>query len=661
VITLRRLRLVGISENYEVSFCDEEGAPRPLAIIAGEISTGKTAVLEFVDYCLGKNRHPSYVEIRRQARSAQLELDLSGETHVIERPLFSSENAAWLHECSLTTFSKPHATRKLKVDPAGDSSTLNWLLLSHSGLEGVQLKEAPTKAESGTDPLSFRDVMWLAFLDSDRLLARHLLHESGAPMKRLKLRQLIEVIFGVHDQELATMGDRIALLKSERETKKAEIFSLESFLAEQEVGEALDIRAEIESSEQAIEPLQARLTEVGQQMRASSDYADLQRQRFGDLRAKASQAASRVRDRESLLSRLLPLHAQYVEDEGKLVFLSEARQLFDPIGVRVCPACLQDLERTPEIEDGRCSLCHSPLLADEEPIDVEAERAAIRARIRAITAYIEQVQAELGSERIEYERISGEESIAQAEVDSDISAELAPFVAERDQLVRQIATGRARTADLERRLNWIQGIERRNGELSQLQSRLDDLRTQQRAMEENRPDRNVVVSELTVRYARLLKAFGFPKLDDPEPPRLDNEFVPYVRGVRYDKIGSRGAVTLVALAWTLAIFELALETGRPHPGFLMIDSPQSNLRPLDEREFDEFSTEEIGARLWHHLSEWSQGPGREAQLIVVDHRPPPEVWGSIVVSFSGRAERPPYGLIANETDGPAASETRTTA
>ena len=44
----------------------------------------------------------------------------------------------------------------------------------------------------------------------------------------------------------------------------------------------------------------------------------------------------------------------------------------------------------------------------------------------------------------------------------------------------------------------------------------------------------------------------------------------------------------------------------------------------------EFSTEEIGARLWHHLFEWSNGPGRDAQLIVVDHRPPAEVWGAVV-------------------------------
>lgn len=304
----------------------------------------------------------------------------------------------------------------------------------------------------------------------------------------------------------------------------------------------------------------------------------------------------------------------------------------------------------PEVKDGRCSLCQSPILAEDAPIDVDRERAAIRARIRAISAYIEQVQGQLEEDQSGYERISREESIAQAEIDSDTSAELAPFVAERDQLVREVAATRARRDDLQRRLGWIERVERRSGELEQLQSRIEDLRAQQAEMEANRPDRNVVVTELSRRYGSLLRAFGFPKLDDPEPPFLDNVFVPWVRGERYDKIGSRGAVTLVALAWTPAIFELALEQGRPHPGFLMIDSPQTNLRPLDGRSVDEYSTEEIGARLWHHLFAWSSGAGKKAQLLVVDHSPPAEVRDSVVATFSGDSDDPPYGLIANETD-----------
>jgi hypothetical protein len=51
-------------------------------------------------------RHP---EIQRQARSALLEVELSGETNVIERPLFSTEQLACVHRCSMDDISRPHA------------------------------------------------------------------------------------------------------------------------------------------------------------------------------------------------------------------------------------------------------------------------------------------------------------------------------------------------------------------------------------------------------------------------------------------------------------------------------------------------------------------------------------------------------------------------
>lgn len=655
-IRLRRLRLIGINEDYLVDFCDEDGRPRSLSIIAGEISTGKTAVLEFIDYCLGQSHHPTYVEVERQARSAQLELDLGDRTFVIERPLFADEGAAWLHECSLFELDQPHPTRKVPVDPAGDSKTLNWLLLVNSGLEGVVLKEAPTKASSDIDPLSFRDVMWLAFLHSDRLAKRHLLHESGVPMKRLKLKQLIEVIFGIHDQQLAAMSARIRLLEQERTDQQAEIASLQTFLKEQEVADEAEVRKALEQAHLELEPLEEKLESVTGQMRATSDFADSVRKRYSRLRQQAGTASARVRDRESLLRRLLPLRAQYAEDERKLVFFSEAQQLLDPMAVKVCPSCLVELAEEPGIEAGKCTLCHSAVEQSEEPIDVEAERAAIRARLRAINRYVEAVEEELTSEKARYDRVSAEETDAQGQLDSDLSEQIAPFVAERDELVSQIATKKAEIGDLGRQLGWLEGVARRSAELATVQARIEELRAEAKELEEERPSRDAVVKDLTRRFRELLADFGFPKLKDPEPPYLDNDFVPHVRGRRYDKIGSPGAVTLVADAWELAIFERAIELGRPHPGFLMIDSPQTHLKPTEGQPKDEFTEPEIGERLWAHIAKWSEEGGVEAQLIVVDHRPPAAVRGNVVVTFSGNPDTPPYGLISNETEGEGAAD-----
>lgn len=153
-IRVRRLKLRGVSKDYEVGFL-ADGAVRPLSVIAGEISTGKTSVLELIDYCLGASRHPRHPEIQRQARAALLEVELSGEANVIERPLFSTEQLAYVHRCSMDDLSRPHAKDRRVIDPAGAPNSLSMLLLEHCGLAGLSLKQAPGRADSPIDPLSF--------------------------------------------------------------------------------------------------------------------------------------------------------------------------------------------------------------------------------------------------------------------------------------------------------------------------------------------------------------------------------------------------------------------------------------------------------------------------------------------------------------------------
>jgi hypothetical protein len=67
---------------------------------------------------------------------------------------------------------------------------------------------------------------------------------------------------------------------------------------------------------------------------------------------------------------------------------------------------------------------------------------------------------------------------------------------------------------------------------------------------------------------------------------------------------------LIAVAWQLAIFERAVEQGDSHPGFLLIDSPQKNLRPESgDGQADEFSDPAIPRRVWEHIVNWSAGVG----------------------------------------------------
>lgn len=93
----------------------------------------------------------------------------------------------------------------------------------------------------------------------------------------------------------------------------------------------------------------------------------------------------------------------------------------------------------------------------------------------------------------------------------------------------------------------------------------------------------------------------------------------------------------------------ALEGGYPHPGFLLIDSPQKNLTPADTPgAADEFRDPAIVQRVWEHIIRWSGEVAGLAQIIVVDNRPPEAARAAIVREYSGRKDQPPYGLIDDE-------------
>jgi hypothetical protein len=149
-----------------------------------------------------------------------------------------------------------------------------------------------------------------------------------------------------------------------------------------------------------------------------------------------------------------------------------------------------------------------------------------------------------------------------------------------------------------------------------------------------------------------LSAFHFPKLSEPF---IDPSLVPHARGGSYDQLGSAGAMTLMALAWELAVFELSVEQGRSHPGFLMIDSPQKGLRQVSDGSAvaSDIASEagSIVDRVYGHIGRWLDAhPGR-AQIIIVDNEPPASVdKANVAVRYSGDSAAPPYGLIEDAVD-----------
>jgi hypothetical protein len=600
-IRVTRLRLKGVDSDYDVDFRNggEEGRPRSLSVIAGAFSTGKSSVLEFIAYCLGARSHPQHPEILRRVRSASLEVELGGQPYVIERAVGEPSTAAFVRPGRLGEAGASPMERRV-ITPPGDPASLSSLLLSYCGLEGVELREAPTQAESATDPLSIRDLLWLCYMPNERLDDKNLLFES-AHMKRLKLRQVVDVVFGVHDDKAVELGRRVKELEARLARARNDYATAQTFLEEQELGTHVQVELVRNEAEAAMAVAESALADLDNQIRAVSTFAADLRARHRDAGRRAQQAAALLRDRETQLRRFVPLRAQYADDITKLTMLAEARMLFDPLRVKVCPACLTTLREAPHIADGHCTLCNSEIAEQptdqqrsttpngdtlatgramtEAKFDVSSELRATKARLAEITQYVEELDAELGSLRASCNEANTVETQLAREVDRATNDAVSPFLSQRDDLMHR---QQAAAADLERArtaIKMFDSLDRRAVTVTRLDASLRTLRAE---LEESaaQPDRNHVIHLISERYAAILAAWRYPKF---EQAFVDSHLSPHMRGSAYTHASSGGR-TLIALAWILSIFEVAWETGSAHPGFLMIDSPQKNLGQGGDRD-----------------------------------------------------------------------------
>ena len=112
-----------------------------------------------------------------------------------------------------------------------------------------------------------------------------------------------------------------------------------------------------------------------------------------------------------------------------------------------------------------------------------------------------------------------------------------------------------------------------------------------RSIEVNAIDKQDVVRMLSHKFYDILKEFKFPKLT---AAYIDGKtYLPYVQDRLYRSLGNLAGVTLITMAYYLAILlEACAESeSRNHLNLLIIDSPRKNLGANADQ--GEFKDEEI--------------------------------------------------------------------
>jgi hypothetical protein len=668
---IRALRLVGPKHSYRVDFTDphDEEFVRPLSIIAGEISTGKTTVLEFVDWCLGAKEHPEHDEVMANVRSAQLAIDVTGPDtdhaqYVVERALGTKTTSAYLYTGDLETMSGT-PVRSFTSDPS-DADSLSHYLLQLCGLSGLRLDQSPTQADSKTNALSFRDLQPLWFLTNRRLDNGDLAYERQ-PHRSIKLNQVVNILFGVSDTEQSTLSRAVEELGAEERELARAVQTLRTFMSDAGFTSIKEIDSESDQLRIRVAELNAQKRVIDDNVSARGDFTAELRANYARSEKQAQRIQTELRDRDTLARRLEPLRAQYADEIRRLDLVTESLNLFDSLTVVTCPACQSKLQSQPEVVGNECSLCHSHLTPDitngQNVPDLSTERRSLVRRLNQLLEFTQEVRAEGDKLRRDLDNANTAVREAQSALDRISGDIISPFLAQRDEIQQSLGDTHVELKTMLRARQMLLQLQQKEVELSKTSGALKEARARKARYLQHATPRDTTIATIGERLFKILEDFGYPKVS---LVHVDRYLVPFVRGRRYDKVGSSGAMTLIALAWELALFELAFEQGSGHPGFVIVDSPQKNLVPgavslLTTRGSDDGDPEvdqlirarsrNIVENIYRHVLSWlAEHPG--AQIIFVDNQPPSTVNQHIVVRYSQNPDDPPYGLIENE-DGHA--------
>ncbi|MBU8878263.1 hypothetical protein BGM26_04580 [Bacillus sp. FJAT-29790] len=638
-IFLEKLILIGFRKNYEIEF------KRGLNFISGPMSTGKSSIAEMINYAFGSEKHNAYIEIRNSCKEVELQFVIGDRKFKIVRPLFDFNRPVklfrWIEEKS--SFSEDFEL--LPIDSPANEASLSAFLLNEIGLADITV---------ANQTFSYRDLFKYCYVRQSTIDSENLLKEKdwGSSIKR---RPTFEIIFNIYNdllgnlrQKLKEKGQYINILVKKRD-------GVYEFLKEIKISDVDEILKEKERLNQLLGEKNKKLVEI----KASGKYDDeltlSLEEGIAKLKEKIINYELEIQDKIKYIEKLILLRNQYSSEVQKIEFILEGALVLNKIDFEICPSCLNAIE-----EKKGCNLCGSELrdLSESEIRIYKSELFRIKRKFNALTSFIESQEFSL-SDLKKIRREKNEElHRKQRELDRLRNNYISPFIEQIEQINFEIGNIYKSLEQLENDLKVKSHFSKLNEKILEEENLFDGLKKEIENLQLETITKDEVIKDLSVLLSNILKEFNFPKLS--EAYIKDSNYLPYVRGVKYDELGSGGAITMTTMAYFLSI-ALLKTNSKNHPGFLIIDSPRKNLG-ADAKNNDEFKDEEIFNSIIKYFisitnnSTNSGGKDKEEdvveiindlQLIVINNGYPDFLnQNDLIKIFDGKGTKDlPYGLI----------------
>ncbi|HEK2289131.1 TPA: AAA family ATPase [Pseudomonas aeruginosa] len=643
------LHLIGHRKNYTIPFYPG------VNIIYGDSDTGKSSILEFINYLLGASSVVMADEISSSITYAALEIRLNGVEYTIKRDVFKPAELVEVYPCIFSECANNYPKKYAHKfgAPAGPDGYLSDFFMSELGLPKINIKVSPTKADSNLKRLSFRDIYKFSYLDQDEVGSKNLLDSANWSLFASN-KEVFKYIFNVLDTSISELEQEISEQSKTARQYKSKYESVSEFLRETDYESQSSIDDSLEAIDEAIDELERELQLTNSKMVSNSNQYESYKAAFNMLSLNEKGLAQELSNLREQLDRYSRLKNDYENDIDKVEATLSAHKKIGEIKTipQPCPICDSPLEDSAEAE---------PFISSGAT-SLSNELDSLKKKRKSIQSLISELSEKQRERNSMYFSVHEDLLKARELLDTESESMITPYLTQRDALVKELSAKRQFRSQLVVNLkirnsqkNIYDQYEHCTAIVAQLEERLAELR-------KSAPSLDSVLSELSDNLNRFLRKVNIKNRRGISiSPR---NFLPVIRDREYMTITSGGLRTISSIGLLLSIFEYAIDNEINHPAILLIDTVGKYLGKTSKAKHQEetdsaadadegLSDPEKYKNMYEYMFQLAgraEEKGVQCQIILVDNDVPDsfvaEFKPYIVAHYSSTGENGlPKGLI----------------
>lgn len=596
-------------------------------VITGDSDTGKSYLLRVVDYVLGAEELKKVIDEAASYETAWVEFANSdGDTLTLERHLTGGDVRAYSQ--SIAAINSPQDDEF--EDLLGDSSpeppqVLAWRREGRSEDPDVTSRLFPffgmsenvrvrRNADGQHQRLTVRTLLPTFVVNEESIITEDSAVLRGGFGDTAEKRMLAFLLTGKDDKDI--------VVRDPQKVVSAKIQAQRDLIVEllEPLNTRLKKRTETDEDE-SVERLDETINDLSNTLANNSDQRNRLRQRRNEHYHDLIRSETQISAVDAMLTRYALLDERYSSDLERLDFISESSHYYGSLQDSMCPMCGQSLEGVAHEHEEATGLSFK---AEEVHQSAVAEAAKIRG-----------LQTDLKSAIVDLER-RGEYwsdlkktcSEALVDIDRRLDTQLAPARRSTRNSLNELV---ARRVELEA----LRGDRLEAARLEALKEKLERELSQPAPKQVWAPLDPMAVTDLCKEIEAVLREWSWS-----EDVRVEFEEARY--DIKVDgkprRSHGKGFRAVIHAAFSIGLLRFCHAKGRPHPGFVMLDSPLTTVkqRKGDKKialaETDKI-TPGIEPSFWKSISEIDPS----IQIIVLDNKEPPEdLFGTLNVQiFAG--------------------------